>query len=88
MEAERAVASAVLRPYDRSFGTFSLTLHGKSFVILSAGFAWPYPSPEGIHMIKLRKFLSNFGEDALLVSGLMVVFLGLYLLLAYLIIRF
>ena len=41
-----------------------------------------------IHMIKLRKFLSNFGEDALLVSGLLVVFLGLYLLLAYLIIRF
>ena len=39
-------------------------------------------------MIKLRKYLSNFGEDALLVSGLMVVFLGLYLLLAYLIIRF
>jgi hypothetical protein len=39
-------------------------------------------------MIKLRKFLLNFGEDALLVSGLMVVFLGLYLLLAYLIIRF
>jgi hypothetical protein len=39
-------------------------------------------------MIKLRKFISNFGEDTLLVSGLLVVFLGLYFLLAYLIIRF
>jgi hypothetical protein len=66
----------------------SLTLHEKSFVIVAAGFAWPIRQQEGIHMIKLRKFLPNFGEDALLVLGLMVVFLGLYLLLAYSIIRF
>ena len=39
-------------------------------------------------MIKLRDFWSNYREDALLVSGLLLLFLGLYLLLAYLIIRF
>ena len=39
-------------------------------------------------MIKLRKFFWNYGEDALLVSGLLLFFLGLYLLLAYLIVRF
>jgi hypothetical protein len=39
-------------------------------------------------MIKLRNFWSNYGEDTLLVSGLLLLFLGLYLLLAYLMIRF
>jgi hypothetical protein len=39
-------------------------------------------------MIKLRKFFSSYGEDALFVMTLIALFLGLYLLLAYLIIRF
>jgi hypothetical protein len=43
---------------------------------------------EDIQMIKLRNFWSNDGEDTLLVSGLLLLFLGLYLLLAYLMIRF
>jgi hypothetical protein len=36
------------------------------------------------HMIKLRNFWSNYGEDTLLLSVLMMVFMGLYLLAAYL----
>ena len=39
-------------------------------------------------MIKLRKFFSSYGEDALLVVTLMALFLSLYLLVAYLLIRF
>ena len=39
-------------------------------------------------MIKLRKFLSNYGGDALLVLGLMLLFMGFYLLFAFLMIRF
>ena len=37
-------------------------------------------------MIKLRSFWSSYGEDALVVSGLLLLFLGLYLLLAFLIV--
>jgi hypothetical protein len=35
-------------------------------------------------MIKLRNFWSNYGEDTLLLSVLMMVFMGLYLFAAYL----
>ena len=42
------------------------------------------PAPEDIHMIRLRNFWSNYGEDTLLVSATMIVSLGLYLLVAYL----
>lgn len=41
-------------------------------------------SPGDIHMIKLRNFWSNYGEDTLLVSATMIVTVGLYLLVAYL----
>jgi hypothetical protein len=38
-------------------------------------------------MTKLRKWWSNFGEDALLFSATIGLVLGLYLLVAYLFIR-
>jgi hypothetical protein len=38
-------------------------------------------------MTKLRQWWSNFGEDTLLVSTIIGLVLGLYLLVAYLFIR-
>lgn len=38
-------------------------------------------------MTKLRKWWSTFGEDTLLVSGIIGLVLGLYLLVAYLFVR-
>src|SRR5215207_9722125 len=45
----------------------------------------------GTHMIKtfkLHKFWSNYGEDTLLVSGIIILVLALYLLAAYVFLTF
>ena len=46
-----------------------------------------YLSPGDTHMIKLHKFWSNYGEDALLISVLILIFLAVYLAAAYLVIQ-
>jgi len=65
-----------------------LPLQRKSLVIINPlHFGLAFSRTKGIHMIKLRKSRSHYAEDALVVSGLLLLFLALYLALAYLMIR-
>jgi hypothetical protein len=58
----------------------------EDFYINSAALIKYFYHREGCGMLKLRNFWSEYGEDTILASVLMTFFLGLFLLISYLLI--